>query len=82
MNLTHTQALPDHASLNDMQIDPAQGDVMCTEKDAVKLWATHPEAWAVPLQTTLPADLLAAIDQHLALALRAKLSSPHGHKTA
>lgn len=82
MTLAHTQALPDHANLAELQIDASQGDVMCTEKDAVKLWATHPEAWAVPLQTTLPSGLLAAIDQHVAAAQRAKLSSPHGHKTA
>ena len=82
MTLAHTQALADHAHLDDVQIDPRRGDVMCTEKDAVKLWARHPEAWAVPLQTTLPPDLLVAIDQHLAVAIHAKLSSHHGHKTA
>ena len=82
MTLAHTQALPDHANLAELQIDASQGDVMCTEKDAVKLWVTHPEAWAVPLQTTLPSGLLTAIDQHVAAAQRAKLSSPHGHKTA
>lgn len=79
VNLTHTRALPDHATMDDLQIDTRQGDVMCTEKDAVKLWATCPEAWAVPLLTTLPPELLAVVDQHLATALRAKLSSPHGH---
>jgi len=82
LNLTHTQALPDHADLQDLQIDTAEGDVLCTEKDAVKLWMQHPQAWAVPLQTTLPTELLAAIDLHLAAAQHAKLSSPHGHQTA
>ena len=82
MSLIHTQALPDHAHMDDVQIDARHGDVMCTEKDAVKLWAHHPDAWAVPLQTTLPPDLLAVIDRHLAKAQRAKLSSAHGHKTA
>lgn len=82
MHLTHTHALPDHANLNDLHMNPSLGDVMCTEKDAVKLWATYPEAWAVPLQTALPPELLAAIDKHLAAAQQAKLSSPHGHKTA
>ena len=37
--LVCTQALPDHADLQDLHIDASQGDVMCTEKDAVKLWA-------------------------------------------
>ena len=82
LTLSHTHALPDHADVQHLHINPAQGDVFCTEKDAVKLWAQYPKAWAVPLHTTLPADLLAAIDQHLAAAQRAKLSSPHGHQTA
>ena len=72
----------DHADLENWHIDTALGDVLCTEKDAVKLWAHHPQAWAVPLQTTLPPELLAAIDAHLAAAQHAKLSSPHGHQTA
>ena len=82
MNVAHTQALPDHADLQALHIDTSQGDVLCTEKDAVKLWAHHPQAWAVPLQTTLPPELLAAIDAHLAAVQHAKLSSPHGHQTA
>ena len=82
MNVAHTQALPDHTDLQDLHIDTAQGDLLCTEKDAVKLWLQHPQAWAVPLQTTLPQELLAAIDAQLAAAQHAKLSSPHGHQTA
>jgi tetraacyldisaccharide 4'-kinase len=82
LTLSHTQALADHADLENLYLDPTLGEVMCTEKDAVKLWTRHPEAWAVPLQTTLPAELLAAIDLHLAAARHAKLSSPHGHQTA
>ena len=82
LNVAHTQALPDHADLQDLHIDTAKGDVLCTEKDAVKLWIQHPQAWAVPLQTTLPPELLAEIDSHIAAAQNAKLSSPHGHQTA
>ena len=82
LTLAHTQALPDHADLQTLHIDAALGDLLCTEKDAVKLWAQHPRAWAVPLQTTLSTELLSAIDQHLAAAQHAKLSSPHGHQTA
>ena len=80
--LHHTQALPDHADLRQLCIDNTQGDVLCTEKDAVKLWPQHPHAWAVPLQTTLPPELLDAIDAHLAATRHTKLSSPHGHQTA
>jgi tetraacyldisaccharide 4'-kinase len=82
LNVVSTQALPDHADLQTFRIDNSQGDVLCTEKDAVKLWAHHPQAWAVPLLTFLPSELLAAIDTHLKAAQRAKLSSPHGHKTS
>jgi tetraacyldisaccharide 4'-kinase len=82
LTLAHTHALPDHADFEQLRVDLSQGDVLCTEKDAVKLWTHHPQAWAVPLQITLPTALLAAIDRHLAKAQRAKLSSPHGHKTA
>ena len=82
LNVVHTQALSDHADLNDLQIDTFAGDVLCTEKDAVKLWAHHPKAWAVPLQINLPCELLSAIDLHLAAVKHAKLSSPHGHQTA
>ncbi len=82
LTLAFTEALPDHADVQHLHIDPTQGDVFCTEKDAVKLWAQNPHAWAVPLHTTLPAELLMAIDQHLAAAQLAKLSSPHGHQTA
>ena len=82
LTLAQAQALPDHADMQTMTIDPTQGDVLCTEKDAVKLWKEHPHVWAVPLQTTLPSELLAAIDHHLAAAQHAKLSSPHGQQTA
>lgn len=82
LQLNHTQALADHAAMHALYLDPTLGDVLCTEKDAVKLWPRHPEVWAVPLQTTLPDALLTAIDLHLAAAQNAKLSSPHGHQTA
>lgn len=77
LQLSPTQALADHADLDQVHIDAGAGDVLCTEKDAVKLWRRHPQAWAVPLVTQLPADLLADIDQ----ALDAKLSSLHGLQT-
>ena len=82
VTLSHTHAMPDHADLQDLPVDLFTGDVLCTEKDAVKLWTTHPSAWAVPLITTLPAELLQAVDQFLATADLTKLSSPHGQQTA
>jgi tetraacyldisaccharide 4'-kinase len=82
LNIQHEQTLADHADLREIQISPQWGDVFCTEKDAVKLWDQHPDAWAVPLETQLPETLLAGIDQALTRVQHAKLSSPNGHKTS
>lgn len=79
LQLAHTQALPDHADVRGLTLNPAWGDMLCTEKDAVKLWAQHPQAWAVPLLTELPSALLQAIDTALQSTKNPKLSSPHGH---
>lgn len=76
LTLSYTQALPDHAALHGVSIDKTMGELLCTEKDAVKLWIDHPEAWAVPLITNLPTDLLQALDG----CLDRRLSSRHGLK--
>jgi tetraacyldisaccharide 4'-kinase len=47
--------------------------LLCTEKDAVKLWPHFPQAWAVPLHCQLPEDLLAQL-----LVDVQGLSSRHG----
>jgi tetraacyldisaccharide 4'-kinase len=62
--LAQTRALPDHAALNDWRPDAA-GTWLCTEKDAVKLRDSCPEVWAVPLQVSLPTDLILQIDRAL-----------------
>jgi tetraacyldisaccharide 4'-kinase len=80
--LSHTVSLPDHADVQALASHVMQGDVLCTEKDAVKLWPHHPKVWAVPLQTELPPELRQAIDTHLHAASPPKLSSPHGQQTA
>ena len=82
LTLSRTHALPDHADLQDLPADLFKADVLCTEKDAVKLWPKHPNTWAVPLITTLPAELLQALDLFLACADHTKLSSTHGQQTA
>jgi tetraacyldisaccharide 4'-kinase len=76
LTLSQTQAFPDHAPLADWQ--PCHGrDVLCTEKDAVKLWPDLPQAWAVPLVCELPLPLLDALSLNLQ-----QLSLIHGQKTA
>ncbi|AVS74616.1 tetraacyldisaccharide 4'-kinase [Paracidovorax cattleyae] len=50
LNLAKATALPDHADFADWRpATPAGMPLVCTEKDAAKLWRTHPQALAVPL---------------------------------
>ena len=72
--LAATHALPDHHDFAAGPHLPAGATLLCTEKDAVKLWRTHPGAWAVPLEVALPPRFVAAFDR----LLDARLSSPHG----
>jgi tetraacyldisaccharide 4'-kinase len=62
-----TVALPDHAAY-DEQLAAAlpPGTLLCTEKDALKLWRHRPDALAVPLQLDVPPAFFAALDERLA----------------
>jgi len=64
-----TQALPDHYDFESFS-RTLENDkpLICTEKDAVKLWRTHPEAWAVPLKLQLPQAFWELLDAQLAKA--------------
>ena len=80
--LAQTIALPDHYDFDSFNSNDCKGySVICTEKDAAKLWPKWPQAWAVPLLLTLEPACLARIDQWLNMRLAAKLSSPDGHPT-
>ncbi len=74
MILADTIRLPDHYNY-DSWLRPPHKDyhLICTEKDAVKLWPKHPDALAVPLQVDIAPEFFAALAK--------KLSSPHGHQT-
>lgn len=64
--LIKTQALADHADFNhpiDL-FDPAY-PLLCTEKDACKLWQKMPQAWAVPLEFCPEPAFFQAFDQRL-----------------
>lgn len=77
--LRRTWALPDHHDFAGAA--PGWRDsptLLCTEKDAVKLWRVRPDAWAVPLEV----DIEPAFWDRLQLLLRPKLSSAHGPETA
>ncbi|MES2481844.1 MAG: tetraacyldisaccharide 4'-kinase, partial [Pseudomonadota bacterium] len=77
--LARRVALPDH---HDFEARPValspQDCVLCTEKDAVKLWRRSPQAWAVPLSLEIEPAFWAAFDG----LLEAKLSSRDGSQTA
>lgn len=78
LQLAQTVALPDHHDFS-TAIDNDDGrDLICTEKDAAKLWRTRPQAWAVPLVVTIEPEFWAAFDR----LLDAKLSSAHGPETS
>ena len=75
--LAGTQSLPDHFDF-DSWIRPSDNryTIICTEKDATKLWRQHPDALAVPLHVQIDSAFFAALDARL-VALRARsLSSP------
>ena len=78
VGLAGTHALPDHHDFDSSLAVPAGATLVCTEKDAVKLWRTHPGAWAVPLQVGLPDGFVSAFDR----LLDARLSSAHGSPPA
>lgn len=82
--LARTQALPDHFDFR--QADTAAwGDVqlVCTEKDAPKLWPLAPDALSVALEQTIEPRFFEAVDRHLDAYVAAReasrLSSNHGH---
>jgi tetraacyldisaccharide 4'-kinase len=81
--LQRTLPLPDHFDFSRLDTTQLQGyQVLCTEKDAAKLWKVWPQALAVPLLQTLEPAFLQALDQMLDGVLAAKLSSSDGHQTA
>ncbi len=80
--LAHTITLPDHYDFHSLNTNEFKGySVICTEKDAAKLWPKWPQALAVPLLLTLEPACLARLDHWLNMRLAAKLSSPDGHST-
>ena len=78
--LERTLALPDHFGFEDWPGHEFAGyTLICTEKDAVKLWPQCPDALAVPLVFLLEPAFLAQFDALLEHQLKPALSLPHGH---
>jgi tetraacyldisaccharide 4'-kinase len=70
-------ALPDHSDLSSIEAE-AGVEFICTEKDAVKLWASRPGAWAVPLVVDIETAFWTVFDG----LLGTKLSSADGPQTS
>lgn len=84
LTLARTLALPDHYDFNSFSCNEYKAfTVICTEKDAVKLWPQAPTAWAIPLILAPQSAFLNRLDTLLNALLPSEpsptLSSPHGH---
>ena len=74
LNLAQTLPLPDHYNFNSASGSKYAGyTLICTVKDAVKLWAKHPDALAVPLEFEPEAAFFTAFDAMLKLRLHPSL---------
>lgn len=82
LQLAQTHALPDHANFADWPTAALQRPLLCTEKDAAKLWLRQPEALAVPLQLDIEPGFWTALDALLAERAGSPVSSTHGQQTA
>lgn len=83
LSLAQTLALPDHYDFDSWQRPSDKGyALICTEKDAIKLWHQHPDALAVPLDFAPEPAFFALLDRLLEDAQHARLSSRHGHTTS
>ncbi len=67
VDVKHNVALPDHHDFAGPLEVP--GEIACTEKDAVKLWRTRPDAWSVPLHVKLAPAFWTAFDAKLSSTL-------------
>jgi tetraacyldisaccharide 4'-kinase len=66
LQLQHTTALPDHFDYAHGAPAATDRPLLCTEKDAAKLWQHQPRALAVPLVLTPEDAFWQALDQRLA----------------
>ncbi|OYU46281.1 MAG: tetraacyldisaccharide 4'-kinase [Burkholderiales bacterium PBB4] len=80
IHLVETHALSDHYDFDSWsRTFHGAFRLICTEKDALKLWRIAPHALAVPLEFEIEPAFWEAFDPQLEAASRSKLSSPYGH---
>lgn len=83
VTLHDTVPLPDHYHFESIPSSIYGGQpVICTEKDAPKLWRRFPAALSVGLSLTPQASFFQALDTRVSQALAAQLSLRHGHPTS
>jgi tetraacyldisaccharide 4'-kinase len=81
LSLSRTMALPDHYTFDSYPRNIDGGyQLICTEKDAAKLWQLDAAALAVPLVQTSDPALFAQVDVCIEDLWAQKLSSRHGHQ--
>ena len=78
--LAQTQALPDHFHIAPDTLTALQPcQIICTEKDASKVWAHDPKALSSALTQTIEPAFFDALHQHIARTDPPRLSLHHGH---
>jgi tetraacyldisaccharide 4'-kinase len=85
--LAKTLALPDHYSFDNIEPWLTDGhQLLCTEKDAAKLWDKAPGAIAVQLVQTIEPTFFTKLDEYLAAEKLRPTKTPlllrHGHQTS
>lgn len=77
LTLAHTIALPDHYDFNSwLRYEYETYTLVCTEKDAVKLWPLHPDALAVPLVLSPEPGFLTALNAAVDVLLKSPPPRP------
>lgn len=66
LTLQNTTSLPDHFDFAQWPTSVLSRPLLCTEKDAAKLWVHQPQALAVPMLLTPEPDFWLALDQVMA----------------
>ena len=83
LSLAKTLALPDHYDFDSLPRSVYEGyQLICTEKDAAKLWKIVPGAVSSPLLQTAEPAFFHTLDACITERLAPTLSSTHGHQTS
>ncbi len=78
-----TIGLVDHASMNNLDLTIYKNSIiLCTEKDAIKLWSRYPLIWAIPLELKIDQCFLSALETRVTELGLKKLSLHYGHTTS